>query len=88
MCSINIEPTIGEIRASFGKLIRLLEEFQRHRVQEVADLLGRLARERPRIGALEDDAQLGKEAYVALLGPSGELVSTAITVIGGGKKHD
>lgn len=36
---------------------------------------------------VEDDAQLGQEAYIALLGPSGELVSTAITVIGGGKKH-
>jgi hypothetical protein len=36
---------------------------------------------------VEDDAQLGKEAYVALLGPSGELVSTAVTVIGGGSKH-
>ena len=37
---------------------------------------------------VEDDAQLGEEAYVALLSSSGELVSTAITVIGGGKKHD
>ena len=36
---------------------------------------------------VEDDAQLGNEVYVALLGPSGELVSTAVTVIGGGSKH-